>query len=95
MTVTKEDYWRGQKRRIAWLLAVWAVVGFGLAIFGAPLLNEVSLGGVPLGFWIAQQGAIFVFVALVWLFAWTSDRADRAAGLDETPETTTGAGEGH
>ena len=92
---TEEAYWRGQKRRIAILLGVWAVVGFGLAIVGAPALNAVSFGGVPLGFWIAQQGAIFVFVALVWIYAWTSDRADRAAGLDETPETTTAAGEGH
>ena len=90
--VTKEAYWRGQKRRILILLAVWAVVGFGLAIFGAPLLNQISFGGIPLGFWMAQQGAIFVFVALVWIYAWTSDRADRAAGLDETADSTSGAG---
>ena len=93
--MTKQDYWRGQKRRIAILLAVWAVVGFGLAIFGATWLNGFSLGGVPLGFWMAQQGAIFVFVALVWIFAWSSDRADRAAGLDETPDTTVGATDAH
>ncbi len=86
--VTKEEYWRGQKRRIVILLVVWAVVGFGLSIFGAPLLNRVSLGGVPLGFWMAQQGAIFVFVALVWIYAWTSDRADAEAGLTETDATT-------
>ena len=95
MPISREAYWRGQKRRIAVLLVVWAVVGFGLAIFAAPALNEVSFGGVPLGFWVAQQGAIFVFVALVGVYAWTSDRADRAAGLDETPGTTTSAGEGH
>ena len=95
MLVTKEAYWRGQKRRIGILLAVWALVGFGLAIFGAPALNAVSLGGVPLGFWMAQQGAIFVFVILIWVYAWTSDRADRAAGLEETPETTTDAAEAH
>ncbi len=95
MLVTKDDYWRGQKRRIGILLVVWAVVGFGLAIFGAPALNEISFGGIPLGFWMAQQGAIFVFVALIWIYAWTSDRADRAAGLEETAETTTEAGEGH
>lgn len=93
MLVTKEDYWRGQKRRIGILLAVWAIVGFGLAIFGAPALNAVSFGGVPLGFWMAQQGAIFVFVALIWIYAWTSDRADRAAGLEETEDTTTAAGD--
>ena len=73
-------YWRGQVRRIAGLLAVWAVVAFGLSIWLAPALNAVSLGGVPLGFWMAQQGSILVFVGLIWVYAWTSDRADRAAG---------------
>ena len=93
--MTKEQYWRAQIRRIAILLAVWAVVAFGLAIFGAPALNKVSLGGVPLGFWMAQQGALFVFVALIWIYARASDRADREAGLDETAATTSAGGEGH
>lgn len=95
LPITKDVYWRHQKRRIAVLLVVWAVVGFGLAIFGAPALNRVSLGGVPLGFWMAQQGAIFVFVALVGIYAWISDRADAEAGVAETPGTTSTAAEGH
>ena len=94
-TLTKEAYWRRQKRRIAVLLAIWAAVGFGLALFGAPALNAVSFGGVPLGFWMAQQGAIFVFVALVGIYAWASDRADAEAGLAETPDTTSTTSGGH
>ena len=86
MSTRSEAYWRAQTRRTAVLLAVWAVVGFGLAIVGAPALNGVSFGGVPLGFWMAQQGAIFVFVALVGIYAWTSDRADRAVSADDEPE---------
>lgn len=93
--VSKEAYWRGQLRRIVALLAVWAVVAFVLSIGLAPVLNEVSLGGVPLGFWMAQQGSTFVFVALIWIYARTSDRADRAAGLDETAASTAASGEGH
>ena len=62
---------------------MWAFVAFGLGIVWAPALNAYSLGGVPLGFWIAQQGSIYVFVLLILLYAVTSDRADRAAGLDE------------
>ena len=93
--MTKEQYWRAQLRRIVILLAVWAVVAFGLAIFGAPALNRISFGGIPLGFWMAQQGAIFVFVALIWIYARASDRADAEAGLTETPETTSTSGEGH
>ncbi len=93
--MTREQYWHGQVRRTAALLAVWAVVAFGLSIGLAPQLNEVSLGGIPLGFWMAQQGSILVFVALIWVFAWTSDRADRAAGLEEAPETTAPAPPAH
>ena len=93
--MTKEQYWRGQKRRIAALLAVWAVVAFGMSIFGAPALNAISFGGVPFGFWMAQQGSIFVFVALIYIYARTSDRADAEAGLTETDATTSETGEGH
>ena len=93
--MTRDQYWRGQVRRIAALLAVWAVVAFGLSIFLAPTLNAVSLGGIPLGFWMAQQGSILVFVVLILIYAWTSDRADRAAGLDETPETTSAPTDAH
>ena len=93
--MTKEQYWRDQIRRILVLLAVWAFVAFGMAIFGAPYLNRFSFGGIPFGFWMAQQGALFVFVALIWVYARSSDKADREAGLEETPGTTTASGEGH
>jgi len=79
----RQAYWRGQLRRILLLLAVWAVVGFGMGIFGVEALNAFSLGGMPFGFWMAQQGSIFVFVLLIMIYAVTSDRADRAAGLGE------------
>ncbi len=81
--MSPEQHWRAQVRRIAILLVVWAVVAFGLSIVGAEGLNRVSVGGVPLGFWMAQQGSIFVFVALIWIYARATDRADRAAGLAE------------
>lgn len=84
--MTREQYWRAQVRRIAVLLVIWAVVAFGLSIFGAPALNEWSLGGIPLGFWWAQQGSIFVFVLLILAYALLSDRADRVAGLTEAAE---------
>ncbi len=93
--MTKEAYWRRQIRRIAILLTVWAVVAFGMAIFGAPFLNGFEVGGVPFGFWMAQQGSIFVFVSLIWIYAYFSDKADEEAGLTETPETTSASGEEH
>jgi len=93
--MTKHAYWRSQLRRIAVLLGVWAVVAFGLSIGLAPVLNEISFGGIPLGFWMAQQGSLFVFVVLIWIYARASDRADRAAGLDETAATTSSASDAH
>jgi putative solute:sodium symporter small subunit len=93
--MTKDQYWRGQIRRILILLAVWAVVAFGMSIFGAPALNAFSFGGIPFGFWMAQQGSIYVFVSLILIYAITSDRADRAAGLEETDETTSSATDAH
>lgn len=81
--MSRDAYWRGQLRRIVVLLAIWAAVAFGLSIALAPALNQVMLGGIPLGFWWAQQGSILVFIVLILVYAILSDRADRAAGLDE------------
>lgn len=75
------SYWNRKLRLIASLLAIWAFVAFGLSILGAEALNQFSLGGIPFGFWMAQQGSIFVFVALLLFFALASDRLDRQAGL--------------
>lgn len=93
--ITHQQYWRGQRTRIVLLLIVWAIVAFGLSIFGVEALNTISLGGIPLGFWMAQQGSIFIFVLLILIYAITSDRAERAAGLQETADSTTQAGEDH
>jgi putative solute:sodium symporter small subunit len=83
-SLDRHQYWLRQRRRILVLLAVWAFVGFGLSIFGVEALNGFSLGGVPLGFWMAQQGSIFVFIVLILIYAVASDRADREAGLQES-----------
>jgi putative solute:sodium symporter small subunit len=93
--MTREAYWRRQIQRILILLAVWAIVGFILPIFLAEPLNAINFGGIPFGFWMAQQGSIFVFVSLVWIYAYFSDRADREAGLHEAEGTTAGPGAGH
>jgi putative solute:sodium symporter small subunit len=65
------------------LLAVWAIFGYFLAIIFADPLNDVSFGGFPLGFWFAQQGAIYVFVVLIFIYALTMDRVDHEYGVQE------------
>jgi putative solute:sodium symporter small subunit len=84
----RELYWRRTQRRILALLAVWLLAGPVMSIVLVEPLNRFSLAGVPFGFWMAQQGSIYVFVALIFLNAWLADRTDREFGVQETPETT-------
>jgi len=69
-------YWRANIRLVLILLTVWAIASFGLSIFFVEPLNKVRVGGFPLGFWFAQQGAILVFVVLIWIYARSMDRLD-------------------
>ena len=82
--IDRRTYWRRQVLRIAGLLAIWFVAGYVLSIFFAEALNQITLGGMPLGFWMAQQGSIYVFVLLILVFAISSSRLDRAAEVEET-----------
>jgi len=70
------DYWRRNIRLKVVLLTIWAVVSIVLSILMINVLNEASVGGFPLGFWMAQQGSIFVFVILIFVYAKTMDRYD-------------------
>ncbi len=78
-----EGYWRANLRLQVTLLVVWAIFGYLLAILLADPLNDVSFGGFPLGFWFAQQGAIYVFVLLIFIYAITMDRVDHEYGVQE------------
>ena len=71
-----QEYWRKNIRLKMTLLAIWFVVSVVLSIFLAKPLNGASIGGFPLGFWMAQQGSIFTFVILIFVFAKTMDRYD-------------------
>ena len=70
-------YWERTLRLTVALLVVWFLAGYVLAIFLAPMLNGVRFLGGPLGFWIAQNGAIYVFWLLVLIYAWSMNRLDR------------------
>ncbi len=70
-------YWRANIRLIRNLLIVWGIVSLGLSILLVIPLNSISLGKLPLGFWMAQQGSIFVFVILIFIYAIQMDKIDR------------------
>ncbi len=77
-----EGYWRANLRLLGQLMLVWFFVSFGLGILLVEPLNSFRIGGFPLGFWFAQQGSIFVFIVLVWVYARRMDRLDREHDVD-------------
>jgi putative solute:sodium symporter small subunit len=76
-------YWRANFRLIVLLLGLRAFISLGCGILFVEVLNKVQFFGVPLGFWIAQQGSIYVFVGIIFFYAWRMDRIDRNYHADE------------
>ncbi len=78
-----QEYWRKNTRLIAILLGIWFLVSYVFAIFMGNLLYGVSVGKLPMSFWWAQQGSMFVFVLLIFVYARKMDQLDREFGVNE------------
>jgi putative solute:sodium symporter small subunit len=76
-------YWKRHLRIIATLLIIWFVVSFGFGILLADWLDQFRVAGFGLGFWFAQQGSMYVFVAIIFVYVWLSNRLDREFDVDE------------
>lgn len=76
-------YWRKNLQTIFVCLVIWAFVSLGLGIIWAEALNQIRLGGYPLGFWFAQQGSIYTFLILIFFYAWRMNRLDKEFNVDE------------
>ena len=72
---------------MAWLLAVWFLVSYGSGILFVDELNKISLGGFKLGFWMAQQGSIYVFVVLIFVYVRLMNKLDQKYGFDKEDES--------
>ena len=70
-------YWKANLRLIGFCLAIWFIVSYVFGILLVNQLNTISLGGYKLGFWFAQQGSIYVFVILIFFYAWRMGKLDR------------------
>ncbi len=77
-------YWRANISLLLKLLAVWFIVSYGFGILLVDWLNQVSLFGFKLGFWWAQQGSIYVFVLLIFVYVGLIGRIDRKFGVDDS-----------
>jgi len=80
-----EEYWRRNVRYVGWLLAVWFLVSYGFGIVFAEALDAFRIPGThfPVGFWFAQQGSIYVFVVLIFVYVRLMNRLDREFDVDE------------
>lgn len=84
-TSRDEDYWRANIRLLTPLLVIWFVVSFGCGVLFAEPLNAFMLPGTgfPLGFWFAQQGSIYVFVLLIFVYVIGMNVIDRRFDVSE------------
>ena len=78
-----QRYWKENLTYLAILLVIWFLVSYGAGILFADALNNFRLGGFKLGFWFAQQGAIYVFVLLIFVYIYLMNRLDKKYGYDE------------
>lgn len=76
-------YWKENLKYLVILLSIWFAVSYGCGILFKEELNELRLGGFKLGFWFAQQGSIYVFVILIFVYVRLMNKLDKKYGFDE------------
>jgi putative solute:sodium symporter small subunit len=81
--ISKSGYWAESLRLVTQLLLIWFFVSFGCGILFKDYLDQFSLGGAPLGFWMAQQGSIICFVALLVVYSRWMNKLDQKYGFEE------------
>jgi len=78
-----EAYWRENIRTILALLAIWFLVSLGAGVLFINQLNAIEISGVKLGFWFAQQGSIYAFVILIFVYVYKMGKIDEKYGVNE------------
>ena len=79
----RQAYWRENIRILTILLSIWFIVSFGGGILFVDQLNQIKLGGFKLGFWIAQQGSIYTFVVLIFVYVRLMNKLDQKFNFSE------------
>ena len=82
----KNSYWGTNLQIIAGCLIVWFVVSFGFGILLVEPLNHIRIAGFQLGFWFSQQGSIYCFIGLIFLYVWRMNKLDHEFDVDEDEE---------
>ncbi len=84
---SRRKYWRTNLKYLGVLLSIWFIVSYGFGILFVEALDRVRIGGFKLGFWFAQQGSIYVFIILIFVYVWLMNRLDRLHDVDDSEQT--------
>jgi putative solute:sodium symporter small subunit len=79
----RQAYWKRNLKIVLTLLAIWFVVSYGFGIILVEPLNNIKIFGYKLGFWFAQQGSMYVFVALIFIYVGIMNKLDREHDVHE------------
>ena len=83
MNNKNQKYWKSNLKIVFSILIIWFISSFGFGILFSDYLDQFQLGGFKLGFWFAQQGSIYVFVILIFLYVWLMKRLDKRLSEEE------------
>ena len=84
MKRTDDKYWKANLKIIFSLLSLWFLASFGFGVIFSESLDQIRLGGFKLGFWFAQQGSIYIFVAIIFLYVLLMKRLDKKLKEEES-----------
>lgn len=84
MDKRNKEYWNSNLKIVSVLLVIWFLVSFGFGILFSDLLDQIKIGGFKLGFWFAQQGSIYIFVAIIFLYVLLMKRLDKKLKEEES-----------
>jgi len=79
----RKSYWNINLRYLFILLSIWFTVSYGFGILLVDQLNRIKIGAFKLGFWFAQQGSIYTFVILIFVYVWLMNRLDKKYNYHE------------
>lgn len=85
---TKDEgaYWRANISLLLKLLILWFMVSFGCGVLLVDWLDQFSIFGFKLGFWMSQQGAIYIFIAIIFIYAWRMKKLEQRYGMSDKEE---------
>lgn len=78
-----KEYWKRNLRYLVVLLSIWFLVSYILGILLVEPMNNIKIGGFKLGFWFAQQGSIYTFVVLIFVYVWLMNKLDKKYDVHE------------